>query len=68
MSQIFFAALEVVVHVFDIVAFPISWIVWRPWARIKAREEYRSKVDPATIKLLAFMLVNTTLFEVTSSH
>jgi hypothetical protein len=44
MAQILLAALEVVIHVWDFVSYPISWIVWRPWSTIKARETTRSRV------------------------
>ena len=44
MAQIFITALEVVVHVWDLISYPISLIIWRPWLRLKARDSTRSQV------------------------
>ena len=44
MAQLLIAALEVVIHVWDLISYPISLIIWRPWLRLKARDSARSRV------------------------
>jgi hypothetical protein len=44
MAQLFIAALEVVVHVWDFISYPISLIIWRPWLKLKSRDSARSRV------------------------